>query len=506
MKKCIAWILMLVMLLPVIVSCKSKNDEQNRTDDSSSVSTETNAPPGEEFEYDENGYRKDRLGKMDFGGKQINISAWSEAQSATIPEFFVTSDEMGTDTVKTAVYMRNIMVENRMKVKLNFELTPGWMGGGVHEQTTRIRMAAGTNEIDIVASYSWLPATLMMEGLVVDLKQFEQLDLTAPWWNSKMIDTCSVYDSLFFCTGDISMQFYGNTVAIFFNKEIAEQNQVEDLYALVDSGKWTLDKMMTISKAVGKNNDNGDDLDDLYGYTVSDVYFDQLYQASGMVTVSNASDGSLILSDDFGSSKAQELLSRMIDFANHPSTMCSMEKKTNASHWSNVWSDGNALFCQMTFEQAREYAQSMNNFGLLPLPKYDDGQEEYRTSSGFYYTIYSIMRDAANTPAVSATLECLASESYRGTIPAYYDKILVNRTSHSNEEKIMWNYIRESQIVDPGRVYSTQLKSYTWNPYRTAYREGNSGWMSVYANISPTMMTALDSINTLVYAMKSLYS
>ena len=55
---------------------------------------------------------------------------------------------------------------------------------------------------------------------------------------------------------------------MYFDKKLAEDNGIEDIYRLFDDGKWTLDKFDELSKTAGAdlNGDNRMDLEDQYGF------------------------------------------------------------------------------------------------------------------------------------------------------------------------------------------------------------------------------------------------
>lgn len=186
MKRAIALLLALMMCAFVFVSCGS--EEEEAVDETVATTSAEDV-----IEYDENGYQKDKLGTMDFGGREIRICGWSNIESH-LPEFGVES--MGLGVVSNAAYIKNYTVEQRLKVKLKFETMDGWTGPGTAEagqaQLTRVQTAAGTTDIDIIGTYSWNGATFMNKGWLSDLNAMPHVDFAAPWWNASVVEKSSV--------------------------------------------------------------------------------------------------------------------------------------------------------------------------------------------------------------------------------------------------------------------------------------------------------------------------
>ena len=63
-------------------------------------------------------------------------------------------------------------------------------------------------------------------------------------------------DRLYFVTGEISNNLIGNMFGVFFNKELVQDYQTDDLYTLVEKGKWTLDTMFGIAENVYQDLNN----------------------------------------------------------------------------------------------------------------------------------------------------------------------------------------------------------------------------------------------------------
>ncbi len=476
--------LALLMCLGTLLSC-SKEEEviEVGTD---AVTTDNG------LEYDENGYLKDKLGEMDFEGREIKICGWSNVEKH-MPEFGVES--MGLGVVSNAAFIKNYTVEQRLKVKLKFETMDGWTGPGTAEagqaQLTRVQTSAGTTDIDIIGTYSWNGATFMNKGYLADLNGMPHIDFTAPWWNASVVEKSSVYGKLFFATGDIAPSLIRETYAIFFNKAVVEQyDGMEDMYELYENGQWTVDKMIQLSAVVSSDlGESGKDKGDKFGLVTFMTPTDAFYQGCGLMQIENAADGSMLLSEDFRSEKTHNLLQKLISF-----------NKSNA-FWiddghETAWKQGNSLFTLCAFAQVEDWTESnAKNFGILPMPKYDTDQTEYRTLVGFYHTIYCVPIALKGDEAVGATLECLASESHRKVMPAYYEDLIQSRYSATVDEAIMFDKVRECVVVDSGRLFNQLLHWKIAQQFRISLKNNDIDWFSACDAIIPTIEQKLTSLN-----------
>lgn len=76
-----------------------------------------------------------------------------------------------------------------------------------------------------------------------------------PWWDQRANEDLTVGGKLYFTTGDISILDNMCTMVLFFNKQLIEDNSLDDPYELVKNGTWTLDKLFAMSEKVANDLD-----------------------------------------------------------------------------------------------------------------------------------------------------------------------------------------------------------------------------------------------------------
>ena len=405
---------------------------------------------------------------LDFGGVTAHIFGWEGSSNV---EFFV--EEADGDVVNDAIFARNRTVEERLNLELTYTLVPGsnpdrasWV------KTVSQNIMAGDGANDIVAGYSMCGATLANNRLLLDLMKQEYLNFEKPWWPESLIEEATCGGKLYFCSGDISTNMIYYLYSIYFNKTLAQNYDVENLYDLVRNGQWTLDKLISISTDLYSdlNGDGQKDPDDQFGYTTHSTWSDTFFFASGLRTTAIGDDGLPVLSEEFGGEKTQELLTKLIDMFD-----------TNAMYLGNDYDivrnqflESRALFLTTEVYYAKNYLRDTQiEYGILPVPKYDEQQENYYTVASFPYTLYGIPVDAKDPAMSAAILECLASESYRTVSPALFEVALKVKYAGDDDVSEMYDIIRDSAVFDIGRIFNDSLESKTYSLFRSALIDGN---------------------------------
>ena len=73
---------------------------------------------------------------------------------------------------------------------------------------------------------------------------------------------------------------------------------------------------------------------------------------------------------------------------------------------------------------ANELREATFEYGVVPAPKWDEAQENYRNTHAYTSAFYSIPLDAKNPDMSSAVIEAMAIEGYYNVAPAYFETAL----------------------------------------------------------------------------------
>ncbi len=296
MKRIIGSFLLILMLIPLFLACNQKPGGTDTSDDTTAAE------------------ETDRVGSlppMSFNGDTVTILFWSDHQLKQ--EFDVW--ERDGEKVNDAVYLRNINTEAYLDVELDFIGEPG---NNVNIQGFLSRAfidAMSEQVIDIYATYTRTVGSLAAQGLCIDLLPLDHLDFDMPWWPSKLVEVSTAKEKLFFVSGDISTNMIYMMYGIFFNKELMTDFDFEMPYDLVHEGKWTLDTMIEMTRAVYNdlNGSNEKDKEDLFGMSMFNLHYDALFYGSGLRTIDKNEDDEFILSPTYTGEKMTNFLEKMCE-------------------------------------------------------------------------------------------------------------------------------------------------------------------------------------------------
>lgn len=368
---------------------------------------------------------------------------------------YATTDEV----IDNAVMERN----NKVEQMTGCVVTPCYEKDVV--AAVRDDIAIGAGKYDMAMPFLSGAVALAQEGqlnALTDKNIAQYLDLSKPWWDQGATEAFSISNQVYFATGDITIMAKISTWAITFNKQMYDELFADEksLYELVEDGEWTFDKFVTFSKTATMElvDDGIWDHNDRWGCVsaYSDPY--NYYSAAGeSVAAKDADDLPYITFDTTRSvTVAQGVLEEF-------SKLNEWHIYSNALTTPNVWvtsldifGEGRALFRTSVFSAIKKLRNYENGieFGIIPLPKYDEAQENYYSpsGSGAYVAVIPI---SAPDPEFSAYMtQLIACEAKNYLTPAYYETTLKSRDARDDEsEKMLDEYIFSNLKFDVGLIY-----------------------------------------------------
>ena len=453
------------------------------------VTENTTTAPETEPTHDANGYLLDDIpDTLDYNGKTVTILTWNHYEPI---EFYAT--EQSGEIVNDAYHTRNLHVEERLKVKLAFKEANGRYRQNDFADTVINAVAAGTGDYDLTAGYSLGVAGLVLNGVYNNLLKVEHLDFTKPWWSQQMVDSITIADTLFFTTGDICSSSISRMQGIFFNADMIKEHNLENPYTLTVDGKWTIDKMFTMSKGMYKdlNANNTKDEADRFGFTVDRTQLQPTFFTSGMRAVETDASGKLVLSKLLAGERAVNVLNKFATFL-HTSSDAIIVAKTDDN---STFYEGRALFhafplAIITNENIRS---AKFNYGFVPWPKLNEEDNHVIIHSNAF-TLWSIPKGVSDVSMSGALMETMASEGHRTIAPALFEtayKVKYNTDSSSLQSRI-FDEMRAGILVDVGRVFANVLP-YSISKFANMIVENADTWVSsIESNRSAFNQTLTD--------------
>jgi len=366
----------------------------------------------------------------------------------------VYAGEENGDPLNDAVYRRNRMVESLLNIEINVSLP-----GDTNEvmQTAKKVVLAGSAEFDAIVTSNERQLDLVQAKCLENFYKIPNIDLTKNWWDQKSVDELSYKKSkLYYVCGDINYWDDYGMYCLLFNKHLFEEYDIEYPYEQVKRGEWTFDAFSTLIKDFGRDL-NGDGImndQDLWGFADNQggVWHFLGGFAEKAVTVNNA--GEFVLNQ--GSE-------RFIQSVLKSAELC-MEKNNsfiqNHEYTIEVFRNGHALFHCGAVIFVRQFRDMENDFGIIPMPKYDLNQEEYRSFvNGTPALAYSVPTTNTDLKRTGMILEVMAGYSTDTITPAIIDVTLMSKFVRDEESAEML------PIIFSGKTYDFVTDYYWGNLY-----------------------------------------
>ena len=477
----VALLLALLMTAGTLLSCAGDTTETtaNTTDTTAATETVDNST-------DENGYLKDDLPELDFGGETIHLLYWEDVENQEFD-----AEEMTGELINDAIYQRNTATEERLGMVYNWIGTPG-NGGNIDAYVGKVREShmAGDAAYDILASYSRSIAACMVNGFMTNLDDAAYLDYEKPWWPDNLLAESTINDRLYFVSGDISTNALHMMYCVYFNKQLLLDYTLEDPQELVLADQWNLDKLIEMSSNVYQDT-NGSakkDVDDFFGLVLSSYHNDAFYTGSELKLVEKDNDKVLKISDDFYSEKTVDLLLKLSAWENTDDVYL------NDSDYEKPFTENRSLFivnrAQYAFKALRNADVS---YGIVPVPKYDENQQNYRTVMGNPVTLYGVTLSTPKKETCTAVLECMGSYGYRLTTPAIFENSMKVRYSDNDVNAQMYDIVRESISFELGRFLNKYLSNIT-DIFFGQVMSKSPNWASTTERYRKTLTTQMEGV------------
>ena len=457
-KKILAAVLALLMLVS-LVACAVPNepDPPATTESKQQPGTE----PGTQTTELDTTHPQSGLPAKDYGGQDFRILGRADQQPATwgrVRDIVYDSETATTNSINEAVRDRNQYIEDLYKVNIK---------GIFVDKETRTSITkskeAGRDDYDIVEDSFAIYAQLIDDGLLEDLNKISPyLDLSQSYWNQNCRKEMSIAGALYFCPGDIMTSDKEACWAMTFNRDIVNNdNALEDPYALVDGKKWTYDKMYEMASHVSNSSDYA--ADDYFNITwgcvsgSSNNYF--LWQGSGSrVIVKDAvTDIPELAPLTEGGYDAMMRVAK-IQYDSAVTLLSDNIKGIKDVYFDGtikIFQTGHALFNIGSLTMVEWMREHDTDFGVLPLPKTSEEQENYYTSMSSTYA-YSVAVPTSNQnhEFTAIITQALACESTPTLLEAYYDKTLVHKGLRRPEDVRMLDLLFASRLYDLSEVFN----------------------------------------------------
>jgi ABC-type glycerol-3-phosphate transport system substrate-binding protein len=453
MKRALSLILAMLMLVMTVVSCGKTAEEGDitttaATDVGTTAATEATTTAPEETVAPE---LRDDIPEVNFNGESFKVLIREETKHE------MTSPEITGDLVGDAVYNREVTVEERLGVNIDVHTIKGnWDFRDDFITHVSNSILGGDHEFDMIMTHNAYIASMTLRGLATDLNELEAIDFSKKWWCQKYVENIAIDGKVYSTMGDIGVSLYEYLEAVYFNKKVAEEHKITDLYETVLAGDWTLEKMMEYVKMVGSdlNGDGKLDQNDLFGLAIDN--HNCRYAATVWQTeiTSVGADGRRVfnLPNERYINCYESLYHAIYDNSQ-------VLFDGSNTHGLKMFTNDQLLFFTERLSRAALMKEMDSEYGIIPFPKYDANQAEYVSATRDSHSGMMVANNIVNPDLVGTTIEALCMYGYTEVTPAYYETTLKLKYLSDETAMSMLDLIRDNVDFDFAILYTVPLST-----------------------------------------------
>lgn len=455
MKRALSLILAMLMLAMAVVSCGAKPDESgDTTTTTAAVDAGTTAPAEATTTAPETTVApelRDDIPEVNFNGEGFKVLIREETKHE------MTSPEITGDLVNDAVYNRELTVEERLGVTIDVHTIKGnWDFRNDFITHVSNSILGGDHEFDMIMTHNAYIASMTLRGLATDLNTLEDIDFSKKWWCQKYVENIAINGSVYSAMGDIGVTLYEYLEATYFNKKVAEEHKITDLYETVLSGNWTFAKMMEYVKQVGSdlNGDGKLDQNDLFGLAIDNHnvrYAATVWQTEITKPTENGQRTFNLPNERY--INCYETLYHGI----YDNTQVLYDGSNK--YGLQMFTNDQLLFYTERLSRAAHMKEMESEYGIIPFPKYDENQAEYVSATRDSHSGMMVASNITNPDLVGATIEALCMYGYKEVTPAYYETTLKLKYLSDETAMSMLDLIRDNVDFDFAILYTVPLST-----------------------------------------------
>ncbi len=473
-----AVLLALLTVLPCVACANSGEDEPEGTqapESQGATNAETEAdtkyvPDIEKTNYD-----------CDFN---IVIGGTFDADLILIEE---EEDAVG-DPLSTAVFERAVRVNEHIGVTCVFQDAGGWTE---YSATVKRSVQAGDDNYQLVLTPVYQGVCDLITGNVLtDFGELPGINIEAPYWSLDLMEEIKIGDQYLLGYNEMCLSLVN---LIVFNKDLQEAYQVESPYALVRNKEWTLDKLMSITANIYKDDGNGSrDAADTYGITGWGwVPLISLVTSSDLKIVDRNTEGNYEIAYEHDREKMVDLIDKVFKLYNAEGSF--FWKSVPAPGTEVSFSAGTSVFQFFSSPGLASFRDKDIRFGVLPYPLYDNKQADYRTLN--WNGLMAVPNSIKNPEMVGSVIELLAYYTEPVRV-AYYENLLSAKIADAPDDVEMLDIIWATQVTDVGIVTcnaAAQMDNLVYMIPKMC-EAGNNTFASYIKGNSKSAQRALDKV------------
>ena len=441
-------VILAAILLGGTVSCSEGAKETNQTQsDPQQLESETEPVEEQQASY------LDGLPEADFSGSTFGVYTSNNINSWTLPTTLNHADGETGEVVNDALFARDLWLEERYSVKLDFTVDGTTPAGSMSTPLEKNILAGDSSYNLILQDVACVAKPLTMDGCAYPLNLVNGIRLDEEYWMPDLNGELKFGNNTFLAASAISPRFYGSVYLYLFNRELAVNLDMPDLYTLVQEGRWTLDAQYTLSEQAlaDLNGDGSYGDEDRYGLCWEVLTPEAVVLGCGYHLVKNV-DGQLsFMTNEEG--LVDVLLTMGENFHKDYAFQDSGKTKLNVSA---ILNGGQFLFLNTCTFNLAEYRDFTFDYGILPMPKKDEAQDKYISYAQPWVVASPVIPitvtgdDLAMTGTIT---DAMSAYGYACLRPAVFDNVIQMKGTRDEQSASIVNRLFENVTFELATIY-----------------------------------------------------
>ncbi|MBE6558722.1 MAG: hypothetical protein E7661_06925 [Ruminococcaceae bacterium] len=390
---------------------------------------------------------------LNFGGDTINFLF---ANRPGREDELVSEGGMESGAIGSAVYERNVTVEERLKVKLN--MIPN--NDDSVSNSLKMDYTSGTGDYDLVADGTYKAIIPVIEGCYADLNSTEHVDTSKHYWTQGYNDmvTFTTDNRQYLVTGAAAISLFRYMYLTIYNAEKFAEYQLPDLYETVSNGEWTLDYQFQIIQDlyVDSNGNSKSDEEDFHGFVTGDIISVDPYLVAADIhmILKDPETRDLVYNAD-GVEPLSELCDKIQLIYNNESThvfKSATYDDVGKTYIIEKFASEKALMATILFYNMETNYNEVGalSYGIAPMPKFSKEQPSYHSYVQDQVTGFGISAGVKGErmDMCSAAMEAIGYHSHQLVRPAYYETTLSERYMQNPQSQEILETIFNSLSFD----------------------------------------------------------
>ncbi|MBQ8509194.1 MAG: hypothetical protein IJ493_04720 [Clostridia bacterium] len=413
----------------------------------------------------------------------------------------ITRDEETGESLDDAMYERCITFEELTGVTINETslVLEGASGDKDLASMTQKFIMAGDDMYDVVYVKADSLYKYTTEGYLLNLLDYDEIQIDEPWWMQAYNDSNIINGELYSAAGYSQLMTLDSLWCLFFNEDMMTDLNLDFPYDLAREGKWTIDRLNEYITAGA--NLNGDttftfsaDSRCIYGMSIRDITFSYILNGMGEFLIESR-DGKLVYTG--GTERFYDAVSKCVSvFTKEDGKQFgAIPVKTDDDRGSymEIFESEQALFRITQICKGGRMRDKNFSYGIVPLPKFDEAQENYYSVPFSRTPNLSIPVTVANPERCAALADALTYLSYDIVLPTYREITLEQKNLRNDESIEMLDVVINAAVPLLSDTYNVGVEIF--NEIETAIGNGNDSVASILASHKSAVDTKLAEIN-----------